>query len=377
MASLRVPATAWAVTRALVVALAVAGYLLFGLPERGVDPGVPHLLSFLGGWDTTWYLDIARHGYETDTAIVGTVFTNLAFFPLLPGVMAAGLAIGVNPFAAALVVGNLAFLGGLAAFGRLTALRAGAAAGPRAVWTLALFPPALYCALAYTEGIAVACAIAAGLAAVRRRYGLAGGLAAIAALTRPTGILVALLVGLLALYAPGPGRIGRLAAAVLPSLVAVAAFLGWMALARGSAFLPLDAQAAWDRGRLGTGLVTAAPHEIVAGWRLVRAGHFTAAWTAAFRDIGFLVVYLVLLVRLWRSDGGLRSPWAVYSAATILVPLSSGTTTSLARFGLMAFPLLWPIADWVGDDRRRQGWTAAAAVVVTAALVAQLAIRSP
>jgi hypothetical protein len=377
VASLKTASVAWALTRALIVALAVAGYLLSGLPERGVDPAVPHLLSFLGGWDTTWYLDIARHGYETDTAIVGSVFTNLAFFPLLPGVMAAALAVSVNPFAAALVVGNLAFLGGLVAFGRLTARRQGAAAGARAVWTLALFPPALYCALAYTEGIAVACAIGAGLAAVRRRYLLAGCLGAVAALTRPTGILVALLVGLLALYEPAPGRLRRLALAVVPSIVAVGAFLAWMAVARGSAFLPLDAQAAWDRGRLGTGLVTAAPHEIAAGWRLVRAGHFTAAWTATFRDVGFLVVYLVLLVRLWRSDGGLRSPWVVYSAATILVPISSGTITSLARFGLMAFPLLWPIADWVGDDRRRQGWTAAAAVVVTAALVAQLAIRSP
>jgi hypothetical protein len=359
------------------VAVAVAGYLLSGLPERGVDPAVPHLLSFLGGWDTTWYLDIARHGYETDTAIVGSVFTNLAFFPLLPGVMAAALAVSVNPFAAALVVGNLAFLGGLVAFGRLTARRQGAAAAERAIWALALFPPALYCALAYTEGIAVACAITAGLAAVRRRYLLAGCLAGVAALTRPTGILVALLVGLLALYEPSPGRPRRLALAVVPSIVAVGAFLAWMAVARGSAFLPLDAQAAWDRGRLGTGLVTAAPDEVAAGWRLVRAGHFTAAWTATFRDLGFLVLYLVLLVRLWRSDGGLRSPWVVYSAATILVPLSSGTTTSLARFGLMAFPLLWPVADWVGDDRRRRGWTVAAAVVVTAALVAQLAIRSP
>ena len=63
--------------------------LLLGLPTRGVDPAVPHALALLGGWDTTWYLDIARHGYAHDTGQVGTVFTNLAFFPLLPGIMAA------------------------------------------------------------------------------------------------------------------------------------------------------------------------------------------------------------------------------------------------------------------------------------------------
>ena len=114
---------AWATSRALVIVLGIAASLAFGVPERGVDPAVPHALSLLGGWDTTWYLDVARHGYAHDTGQVGEVFTNLAFFPLLPGVMAAALAIGLNPFIAALVVSNLAFLGALQGFHVLSAER--------------------------------------------------------------------------------------------------------------------------------------------------------------------------------------------------------------------------------------------------------------
>ena len=80
---------------------------------------------------------------------------------------------------------------------------------------------------------------------------------------------------------------------------------------------------------------------------------------------------------LWRREGGLRSPWVAYSAAILVVPLSSGTITSMARFGLLAFPLVWPLADWLGRDRRRALRWGAAAVVLIVLLVLQLEIRSP
>jgi hypothetical protein len=371
------PVAAWATSRALVLVVGVVCSLAFGVPTRGVDPAVPGWLDQLGGWDTTWYLDIARNGYAEDMGQVGEVFTNLAFFPLLPGVMAAFLAVGLNPFVGTLVVSNLAFLGAIAGLHALTDRRMGPQAALRASWTLALLPPAVYCSMAYTEGVALMCAVLAALLAVRGRYALAGVVAGVAALTRPTGGIVALLVGMIALQDDAPGRWRRAAVAVLPSVAAVGAFLAWMAVARGSAMLPFEAQRAWDRGQLGIGLVTAAPEEIRAGWDLVREGTLTAAWHATARDLAFLAGYLWLLTRLWRSEGGLRSPWVAYSAAVLAVPLSSGTITSMARFGLMAFPLVWPLADWVGEDRRRARWAAAAAVLLIVLLVAQLTMRSP
>lgn len=375
----RTPLVAWASSRALVIGAAVAAGLLFGLPTRGVDPAVPHAFGLLGGWDTTWYLDIARHGYAHDTGQVGAVFTNLAFFPLLPGVMALFLAVGVNPFWGAFVVANLAFLGALAAFGALTGPRAGEAAARRAVWTLALLPTAVYCSLAYTESIALLCAVGAALAAVRGRFLAAGAIAAVGSLSRPTGILVVVLIALLAVQA-GPGlgpRLRRVAAAALPSVVAVGAFLGWMAAARGSALLPFEAQRAWDRGQLGIGLVTSAPDEIRAGWDHILNGTGGAAWHATIRDLVVLAVALVLLVMLWRAEGGIRSPWVAYSVVVLAVPLSSGTITSGARFSLMAFPLVWPLADWVGRDERRRAAAVAVAVLLIVLLVLQLLMRSP
>jgi len=95
------------------------------------------------------------------------------------------------------------------------------------------------------------------------------------------------------------------------------------------------------------------------------------------RDLAFGALGAVLLVRLWRSEGGLRSPWVVYSLAVLALPLSSGSIVSLGRFAVLAFPLAWPAADWLLADRRRVPWAAAAAVLLTALLVAQLEMRSP
>jgi hypothetical protein len=373
----RVPLVAWGASRALVLVAGVIASLALGLPERGVDTAVPDALALLGGWDTTWYLDVARFGYEHDGGQVGTVFTNLAFFPLLPAITAVFLAVGINPFVGALVVSNLAFLGALGGLHAVTAARFGDVAASRATWTLAFLPPAVYASLAYTEGMALACAIAAGLAALKGRYALAGLAAAGAALTRPTGILVALLAGLLALRDPARGGLRRAALAVLPAVAALAAFLAWMAAARGSALLPFEAQRAWDRGQLGIGVVTAAPDELAAAWDHITSGTFTARWTAAIRELAFLALYAWLLVRLWRAEGGLRSPWVAYSAAVLIVPLSSGTITSMARFGLLAFPLVWPLADWLGEDRRRPLRWGALACALILLLIAQLEIRSP
>ena len=287
----RTPLVAWATSRALVIVARRSPPAWPSACRSGASTRPSRTRSrLLGGWDTTWYLDVARHGYAHDTGQVGEVFTNLAFFPLLPGVMAAALAIGLNPFIAALVVSNLAFLGRPRRASTSSApSRFGDEAAARATWALALLPTAAYASLAYTEGIVLACALGAALAGTRGRPGLAGLAAAAATLARPTGILVALLAGLLALRGPAAGRARRVALAVGPSLVALAAFLAWMAVARGSALLPFEAQHAWDRGQVGIGLVTAAPSEIAAGWHHIVSGTGGAAWHATIRDLAFLV----------------------------------------------------------------------------------------
>ncbi len=376
LAMARGPLAAWAVSRAIVLAFALAGSAALGLPERGVDPAVPRALELIGGWDTSWYLNVARFGYERDAGQVGEVFSNLAFYPLLPGIMALALAVGLNPFLAALAISNLAFLGALYGVSALTRARFGEAMAVRTTWTLALFPMAVVASMAYTEALTLALAVAAAVLATRGRWALAGLAAAPAALARPPGVLAAVLVALIAWQAPEPRRARRLALALLPSVVAIAAFLCWLQVARGDWSLSFTAQRAWDRGQPVVGLVTALPREIAAAAGHIAGAEFFAAWTAVGRDLAFAALFVWLLVRLWRSDGGLRSPWVAYSALVLAVPLSTGSVDSMGRFGLMAFPLMWPLADWADATPRRRNWCIAGAVAVTALLVAQLKICS-
>jgi len=391
---LPVPLQAWLVSRVLVLVLAVVFSIAIGDTPRGADPGVPDLfvrahlidpavpswLVLLGDWDTTWYLDVARHGYAHDSGQVGTLDSNLAFFPLIPGIAAAFLAIGINPFFGVLVVVHLAFLVALWGLHALTRRHlASERLADRATWAFALLPPTVFASMAYTEALVLACALGAALLALRGQFALAGLVAAVAALSRPPGIIVAGLVVLLALTGSTDltVRLRRAALALAPSAVALAAFGIWMWAARGSPTLPLAAQAAWDRGQLGIGLITAFPSELAAAADQIVHLDADSRWTSAVRDVGFTVLYAWLFARLWRDEGGLRSPWVAYSAAALAIPLSTGSFGSMSRFGILAFPLMWPLARWLDVSPRRRAWAGGAAVLLMALLVAQLRIRAP
>lgn len=376
----RVPLAAWASSRLAIFVLAMAFAAAYGVPDRGIDRDVPHLLSTLGAWDTNWYLDVARHGYDDYTGLVGVFFTNLAFFPLLPVVMKIGLVMGLNPFLFALVVGNLAFLGALGGLHVLTAERYGQPMAVTAVWAVALFPPAVYASMAYTEGLVMGLAVGAALLARRGAWLPASVVASVATVGRPPGILVAVLVAVMAYHGDGAraARLRRAALCMLPSLILMVGFLAWMQSTRGSWSLPFTAQGAWQRAPLIIGLVTYLPNEIGQAIVATATLDFSSAWTAMARDIGFTALYLILLRRLWRMEGGLSSPWVVYSAGALALPLSSGSFTSMARFGLLAFPLAWAGADWVlSGGPMRRALTASAGILLTVLLVAQLLIRSP
>lgn len=394
---LGVPLAAWLVTRVLVTGLAVIAGIVLGRPEFALDPSVPESFSLLGSWDTTWYLDIAHRGYAFDVGQVGQVFTNVAFFPLLPIIMWAAISLGLNPFWVSLVVGNGMFLVALVSLFAITKARFGHVMAVRSTWVLALAPPAIAASMAYTEGIALGLAIGAAYLAWRQRFVWAGFVAAFAVLIRPTGVIVLVPVLMLAWAAGSEGRWRRLLTAAIPTGVIGLSYLTVMQVRQGGWDLPLKAQAAWGRGQLGVGLLSLLPdklgkavggifggemlgsRDLLGKQTLSQLSGLTAGdWSAVARDLLFGVLYVVLLSALWRKEGGLKSPWVLYSFLMLVVPLSSGTVTSLARLGLMAWPLAWPMADWLGrgtPGRRR--WVIIAALVAIMLTVAQLSGQSP
>jgi len=394
---LGVPLAAWLVTRVLITGLAVIASIVLGRPEFALDPSVPESFSLLGSWDTTWYLDIAHRGYAFDVGQVGQVFTNVAFFPLLPMIMWAAISLGLNPFWVSLVVGNGMFLVALVSLFAITKARFGHVMAVRSTWILALAPPAIAASMAYTEGIALGLAIGAAYLAWRQRFVWAGFVAAFAVLIRPTGVIVLVPVLMLAWAAGSEGRWRRLITAAIPTAVIGVSYLTVMQVRQGGWDLPLKAQAAWGRGQLGVGLLSLLPdtlgkavggvfggemlgsRDLLGKQTLSQLSGLTAGdWSAVARDLLFGILYVVLLSALWRKEGGLKSPWVLYSFLMLVVPLSSGTVTSLARLGLMAWPLAWPMADWLGRGTpTRRRWVIVAALVVIVLMVAQLSGQSP
>ena len=85
------------------------------------------------------------------------------------------------------------------------------------------------------------------------------------------------------------------------------------------------------------------------------------------RDAGLCLVYLLLLLVAARA--GIRWPWIAFGAAIVLLPFTSGSVASDARFGLLAVPIYWGLAVL---GRRRwveRGLLAACSLLLVAATV--------
>ncbi|MFI1014317.1 glycosyltransferase family 39 protein [Streptomyces sp. NPDC020965] len=308
-------------------------------------------------WDSDWYLLIAENGYgRTLRWPDGAVQSDLAFFPLYPGLVRAITDVTpVTSGTAGLLVSWTA--AGAAAWGiyaigeRLYGRRTATALV--VVW--GLLPHAVVLSMAYTEPVLTAFAAWSLYAVLTRRWLWAGALAALAGLARPNGIAVAAAVLLVAAYelvrcrGRGPWRLWAGAA------LAPAGWCGYVLYVGFRKGDPLGGYFAVQRGwtsRFDFG---------VGALRVVR--DIVLRPTVLPLVVALAVVAAsVVLFALFALD---RPPLAlvVYTAVLVLITVGgSGFFESKPRFLLPAFPLLLPVAR--GLARARPG----TAVVVTAAL---------
>lgn len=385
-ATWRVPLTAWLLSRALVFAVAITGSAWLGWTPESTPSHVPRSLALLGGWDAHWYLRIAQHGYQTDTAGIATHHSDFVFYPLLPAIMHLGSLTSSSPFLWGVVASNVVFLIGLVVFHTLTEDRSGVRIANLATWVLAFSPAAVYASLAYTDGILLGLATGAALAAWRGKWWLATLLSAASVLTRPQGFLVALLVVMIAVTAPAvPGRVraARATLAVVPAIAVYSGFLAWMQFARGSWQLPFIGQQAWYRTSPGLPAIRGIGTELhyvfsypwskphLPAWRILY-------WTGPVRDLIVTIAMFALVWALIRFEGSWRSIWVIFTVLALLVPLASGNFSSDTRFGLLAFPLVWPVAAWLERGAlRRLYWAAGVGVVLIVVLVLQIKYAYP
>ncbi|MEL3951922.1 glycosyltransferase family 39 protein [Streptomyces sp. LNU-CPARS28] len=334
-------------------AVRVLGLLVLAVWARREHRGLWHLLA--ESWDCDWYLRIAAHGYA-DT--LGHAFdtNNLAFFPLFPLLIRAGDALLPAPRGAvglALAVG-CSFLAAWGIFKVGDRLH-GRRAGVLLVTLWACLPVALVQWMGYTESLFTALAAWSLYAVLTGRWVWAGALAALAGLTRPTGIAVAAAVSVTALLALRRRFDARALTGALLAPLGWLAYVGWVGarLGRWDGYFAVQKlwHNEWDGG-VGT------LRWMKQLFLVERPQLFLVMVTLVL--LGALVLYVL-------SVAGREQPLPLLVFTGLLVAIvlgSSGVYFPRARFLLPGFPLLLPVALALARARKR----VTLAVLSTAAL---------
>ena len=280
----------------------------------------------LTGWDSAYYIKIAHHGYSAGRTV--------AFFPLYPMLIHVVDAGGVLGNAgAALLVSNLACLAALWGMFVLGRDRLGQERAWRGVLYLVLSPYGFALALAYSEGVFLALAVWLFVCSDRRKDWLAIPLGICAGLARVNGLA---LIFPLALVAWRRRTWGSALAAVAPA-VGVALYAGWLQHVVGDPLAFVHAQSRW--GGHPSFPPFALGDEI---YQFVMTGRLTHLISAVT-----VITYLALLIPIFRRRifAGHRWEDVTYVAGIFALPLLAGVLQSSGRFGLLAFPVFFALAD--------------------------------
>ncbi len=318
------------------------------------------LLSVLGRYDAVHYAGIVARGYDRVVPLQPDgepAITNLAFFPLHPGLTA--LADPIVPGGPDIAGIAVSWLAGLAAAWGLFAV--GACLRDRRTGVMlaglwAVVPHGLVQSMGYTETLFTALAAWALFAVLRRHWLTAGLLCALAGLTRPTGAALVAAVALAALVAGVRRRDGwRPWPAMLLAPLGLLGYVAWVGhrLGRADGYFHLQRDAwkmSYDTGAYTVGRVYSALTEPLP--------------LAMYATTLVLLIALALLAILALD----RAPWplVVYAAAIVaLAFFGDGYFHAKARLTMPAFPLLLPIACALATGRR----STAAVVLATLAAV--------
>ncbi|MBI3048835.1 MAG: hypothetical protein HYY76_11070 [Acidobacteria bacterium] len=296
-------------------------------------------------WDSGWYWDIAARGYyfRPDAQ------SSIAFFPLYPLLMRAAAAPfgggAAATWVAGIVISLVAYLLALVAIHRFTErLFESREVARRTVLYIAVFPWSLFLARVYAESVFLLTSVLALSRAWNGRWWQAGIWGALAALTRPNGILIALPLALLALRdSPSLRALASRWALLAPIPAAFAGFCLYVYTLTGDPLGWMAAQAHWGYSlghppweqllRLISGVFEYGPY-----------GFFFTSEIVPFEVLHAApaLVFLALTPLIFRRLG---VAMGAYVLVSLLVPLSSNTLEGLGRYASVLFPAFMLVAS--------------------------------
>lgn len=349
-------------TRAYVLAAGLCGTLLLGFPENTqltTPTSSNPILDLPWRWDSKWIVGLARDGYRWDGE--PGVLENIAFFPAYPLMLRlVASATGAAESAVqwnwtGVVLSTILLTMALWFLSRLGDLLMGPSTGYRAALLCAVYPWSIYFGLPYTESLFLLACCAATYRFLTGRHveALLWGVAA--GLTRPNGVLLVALLGLLWMRgaytvllgerADGwQGRLATGALAVCGPVVGVMLYSLYIHGVTGDPLTWAKAQAAWGR-------VTMNPFWVFGKFveELV-ASPITMARVNPYALANGLtgVAVLALAVPVGRRVGW---AFAAFVGLGVLVPVAGGGLASLGRYTAVLFPLFIYLAHVVHENK--------------------------
>jgi len=310
--------------------------LLFVSHIRGIR--FAHIFS---RWDAQWYRRIAENGYgHIVIAADGRHLSDYAFFPLYPMLERLIHSLtGMSFISSGLLISVISSI--LAVVAIFTVVKS-RFSDRFALITVALWtalPVGLVTTLAYSEALFTALAAFSILKTIEKRWITASLLAALAGLTRPTGLAVALSVIFAAVLHLKESKFDL--KAWLAILIAPLGWLSYMAFVARRV-------GSWN----GYFLITSDWGNSIDGgvsffkWIL----HFFSSGKAleGVLIVGALAILIYLIVDLWSLR--VAVPILIYSLAIVVLALiTSGYFGSKYRYLLPVFPLLMPLSKRIAS----------------------------
>ncbi len=312
-----------------------------------VEP--PEILEGLMRWDGPWYVDIALNGYHkphpTDTPGFETN-RQVAFFPLYPTLIRAGLKVGLNPAVAAIGI-NILLSFGCLLFIYLIALEQ-LKSRKLALRTSILFlflPASFFLISPYTEAVFCFFSFGAFYFAMKQRWLTANIFLAFCTASRSAGLIVALCIFLYYLHSHN-WRWRSIDRSVLFFFIAplgtiLYALYLWHTF--NNPLLMLDAQKYWAQSIQPNILLTLWDKTVDIVAAIATPGYdsfggdYGKEWINLMTWGSFVSAGVICLWAYLRKN--LSLPLALYVVISLIFFISKGNFISVNRYTLPLFPV--------------------------------------
>lgn len=343
----------------------LAPYFVPAYAGDGYEPwhtGASALIDASWRWDSAWYDDIMRQGYDDGHSV--------AFFPFYP-LLVRGLLVVLPDgwlYILGVMVNHLLFAAALVLVWLYAASLGGPAIARRAIVWLSLFPTGFFFSAAYSESLFLLLCAGTLLCLQRGRFEAAGLAGALAALTRPTGMILVIpcLVDLIRRRDIDWQR-RLLPFAIIP--MGIASYMAYLFWRFGDPLRFVHVEdAGWDHAWMLPPLALARSVQLSVSGDL----HGMSALMNGVNTLAAIWAIVTALL-LWRWD----QRGAAFAMAGVLLPLCVGVagmpTLSLARYVVVLFPLFILLARWT--ERRWQQAVVALVFVPVQVLLTMLFVQ--